>query len=88
MLVLSLPRGGPGGLIVATPEKANDIVTKLIEEERIGELAVVVVDELHMVQDDHRGGTLVRRMRIMTVPATSFKHISFIPSFVELDDIP
>jgi superfamily II helicase len=36
---------------------------------------VVVVDELHMVQDDHRGGTLVCRPRIMPVPATSFKHI-------------
>ena len=52
------PADGPGGLLVCTPEKANDVVTKLVEEERVGELAVVVVDELHMVQDPGRGGTL------------------------------
>ena len=52
------PADGPGGLLVCTPEKANDVVTKLVEEDRVGELAVVVVDELHMVQDPGRGGTL------------------------------
>ena len=52
------PADGPGGLLGARPEKANDVVTKLVEEERVGELAVVVVDELHMVQDPGRGGTL------------------------------
>ena len=35
------PPGGSGGLIVATPEKANHLVTQLIEEERVRELAVV-----------------------------------------------
>ena len=43
---------------MCTPEKANDVVTKLVEEERVRELAVVVVDELRMVQDPGRGGTL------------------------------
>lgn len=52
------PVGGPGGLIVATPEKANMIITKLIEEDRVCELVAVVVDELHMVQDSKRGATL------------------------------
>ena len=52
------PRGGAGGLIVATPEKANDLVTRLVAEDRIHELACVVVDELHMVQDVSRGSTV------------------------------
>ena len=52
------PRDGSGGLIVATPEKANDLVTRLVCEDRINELACVVVDELHMVQDRSRGSTM------------------------------
>ena len=52
------PPDGLGGLLVCTPEKANDLVTRLVEEERVGELSAIVVDELHMVQDPSRGGTL------------------------------
>ena len=52
------PPDGGGGLLVCTPEKFNDVMTRLIEEERVRELSSVVVDELHMVQDPSRGGTL------------------------------
>jgi hypothetical protein len=52
------PPDGGGGLLVCTPEKFNDVMTRLIEEERTRELSSVVVDELHMVQDSSRGGTL------------------------------
>jgi len=45
-------------LLVCTPEKANDVVSKLIEDDRVRDLAAVVVDELHMVQDESRGSTL------------------------------
>ena len=54
---LPAPDGG-GGLLLCTPEKFNDVVTRLIEEDRVRELCSVVVDELHMVQDSSRGGTL------------------------------
>ena len=52
------PPDGGGGLLVCTPEKFNDVMTRLIEEDRVRELCSVVVDELHMVQDSSRGGTL------------------------------
>ncbi|DBA82486.1 TPA: hypothetical protein ACH3X2_000714 [Trebouxia sp. C0005] len=47
----------PGGesVAVCTIEKANGAINKLVQEGRLGELTCVVVDELHMVCDIHRG---------------------------------
>jgi DNA polymerase theta len=70
------PVGGPGGLIIATPEKANDLMTRLIEEERVRELAVVVVDELHMVQDPHRGATLELMLTKLLFAAGKAAHLA------------
>lgn len=55
--------GGQGGgsvppdanLLVCTIEKANSVVNGMLEEGRVGELGMVVVDELHMVGDSGRG---------------------------------
>ncbi|KAF6260745.1 hypothetical protein COO60DRAFT_857019 [Scenedesmus sp. NREL 46B-D3] len=43
------------GVIVATIEKANALVNKMLEDDTLGQLGCVVVDELHMVGDDDRG---------------------------------
>lgn len=36
-------------LAVCTIEKANALVNKLLEEGRLGEVGIVVIDEIHMV---------------------------------------
>ena len=42
-------------IAVCTIEKANALVNTAIEGCTINELGIVVLDELHMIQDDHRG---------------------------------
>jgi len=39
---------------VCTIEKANQLVGRMMEEQSLGELGAVVVDELHLVADDDR----------------------------------
>ena len=51
----SAPISPRTGLIVATLEKANHLITQLLEENALGMLSCVIIDELHMVGDEHRG---------------------------------
>jgi replicative superfamily II helicase len=40
---------------VCTIAKTNSLVNAAIEEGTIGELGIVVLDELHMLDDENRG---------------------------------
>ena len=50
----------PGGLknvdlAICTIEKANGLINRMIEEGSLHQLGIVVVDELHLIGDSHRG---------------------------------
>ena len=51
------PAGGFSSVDIAicTIEKANSLLNRLLEEGGFSELGAVVVDELHMIGDSHRG---------------------------------
>ncbi|MBN3297943.1 DPOLQ polymerase, partial [Amia calva] len=68
--------GGFSSLDVAvcTIERANGLINRLIEENRMDLLGIVVVDELHMVGDSSRGyllELLLTKIRYVTQKASS-----------------
>ncbi|VBB31304.1 unnamed protein product, partial [Acanthocheilonema viteae] len=52
-----------GSIYVATIEKANMLINSLIEVDRIDEIGVIVVDELHMIGENTRGAIIEQVLR-------------------------
>ncbi|KAL5009648.1 hypothetical protein ScPMuIL_011953 [Solemya velum] len=51
------PAGGFSNVDIAvcTIEKGNSLINRLIEEDKLHTLGIIVVDELHLIGDPHRG---------------------------------
>ncbi|XP_044589715.1 DNA polymerase theta-like [Cotesia glomerata] len=66
------PHGGFAAtdLAVATIEKANSLINQLMEEKELKTLGAVVIDELHLLGDPHRGyllELLLTKLKYMTL---------------------
>lgn len=69
----------PGGfesidLAVCTIEKANSIVNRLLEQDKLSEVGMVVIDEVHLISDPSRGYILELLLTKILYMCEKFKH--------------
>lgn len=69
----------PGGfdkidLAVCTIEKANSIVNRLLEQDKLSEIGVIVIDEIHLISDPSRGYILELLLTKILYMCEKFNH--------------
>ncbi|KAK5900261.1 hypothetical protein CgunFtcFv8_025232 [Champsocephalus gunnari] len=74
-------------LYVATIEKAHSLVNSLIENQRIDELGLVVVDELHMLGDGSRGAIIEMTLAKVLYTAKSTQIIGMSATLGNIKDL-
>ncbi|XP_034005721.1 LOW QUALITY PROTEIN: helicase POLQ-like [Trematomus bernacchii] len=74
-------------LYVATIEKAHSLVNSLIENQRIDDLGLVVVDELHMLGDGSRGAIIEMTLAKVLYTAKSTQIIGMSATLGNIKDL-
>lgn len=69
----------PGGfesidLAVCTIEKANSIVNKLLEQDKLSDIGMIVIDEIHLISDSSRGYILELLLTKILYMCLKFHH--------------
>lgn len=69
----------PGGfdsidLAVCTIEKANSIINKLLEQDKLNDVGMIVIDEVHLISDSSRGYILELLLTKILYMCEKFKH--------------
>lgn len=69
----------PGGfdsidLAVCTIEKANSIVNKLLEQDKLQDIGMIVIDEVHLISDPQRGYILELLLTKILFMCEKFQH--------------
>ncbi|KAK5650132.1 hypothetical protein RI129_001161 [Pyrocoelia pectoralis] len=72
---------------IATTEKALGLVNSLIEKGRLGELGLIVIDELHLIGEEQRGPTLETLLTKLMYTADDIQIVGMSATIGNLSDL-